>query len=131
MGAAAAVFAERPYHDARIVHISRRAGVSTGSFYSYFESKEAIFRVIAASALDDMLRAPPDPDNHERDPVRDIAYASRQYFVTCRRHAEVARSIEQLRGSDDAVRSARREASLRGAKRTERWVRRFQEAGIC
>lgn len=132
LAAAADVFSEVDYQAARIVDITKRAGASTGTFYSYFESKEAIFRLVAANALDEMLRAPRrDPDNTEGDPVRDIAYASRQYFLTCRRHAQVARSIEQLRTTDVEVHRHRREALLRAAKRTERWVQRLQEQGIC
>lgn len=44
--AAEAEFGERGYHDGSIVEITRRAGVGLGTFYVYFESKEAIFRAL-------------------------------------------------------------------------------------
>lgn len=45
------VFAERGYHQARISDIIDEAGVARGTFYLYFESKNAIFHAL----LDDLL----------------------------------------------------------------------------
>jgi AcrR family transcriptional regulator len=44
--AAEAEFGERGFHEGSIVEITRRAGVGLGTFYVYFESKEAIFRAL-------------------------------------------------------------------------------------
>jgi AcrR family transcriptional regulator len=44
--AAASEFGERGYHDAAITGITQRAGVALGSFYTYFESKEEVFRAL-------------------------------------------------------------------------------------
>jgi AcrR family transcriptional regulator len=44
--AAAAEFGERGFHDAAITGITRRAGVALGTFYTYFESKEEVFRAL-------------------------------------------------------------------------------------
>ena len=41
--AAVDVFGERGYHAARVSDIVGRAGVAQGTFYLYFENKEAIF----------------------------------------------------------------------------------------
>ena len=41
----------------RISDITQRAGMSHGSFYYYFDSKEEIFREVAA-AVEDELSAP-------------------------------------------------------------------------
>jgi AcrR family transcriptional regulator len=132
VAAATEVFNAEPYADARITEITALAGVATGSFYTYFESKDALFRIVAKAALDDMLHAPrPDPGNIAGDPVRDIAYASRQYFHACHRHRLIAQSIEQLTVADPDVRGSRRDTLLQGAKRAERWIRRLQDAGVC
>ena len=45
--AAKQIFEEDGFLDARISDISERAGLSHGSFYTYFESKEEIFREVA------------------------------------------------------------------------------------
>jgi AcrR family transcriptional regulator len=130
--AACEVFGEKPFGAARIAEISARAGVSTGSFYSYFDSKEALFGVVAARALDDLHSFPwRDPGNPDGNPVRDVAYGIRHYFLTCLRHRVVAQSIEHVRLVDDEVRMIRRGTLMRGAKRIERWVAALQDEGIC
>lgn len=45
------VFAERGYHGASISDVVKAAGVARGTFYLYFDSKEAVFRDL----LDELL----------------------------------------------------------------------------
>ena len=47
--AAKEVFERDGFLDARISDIAERAGLSHGSFYHYFESKEEVFREVAAN----------------------------------------------------------------------------------
>jgi len=44
--AAAAEFGERGFHDAAITRITARAGVALGSFYTYFDTKDAVFTAL-------------------------------------------------------------------------------------
>jgi len=46
LDAAAGEFGERGFHEASISGITRRAGVALGSFYTYFDSKDAVFRAL-------------------------------------------------------------------------------------
>ena len=46
LDAAADEFGEKGFHDAAIAKIAERAGIAIGSFYTYFDSKEAIFRAL-------------------------------------------------------------------------------------
>jgi AcrR family transcriptional regulator len=46
LDAAAEEFGERGFHEAAIARIAQRAGVAIGSFYTYFDSKEAVFRAL-------------------------------------------------------------------------------------
>lgn len=46
LDAAAAEFGERGFHEASISGITRRAGTALGSFYTYFDSKDAIFTAL-------------------------------------------------------------------------------------
>ncbi len=68
LDAAAAEFGERGFHDTGITHITQRAGVALGTFYTYFDSKEEVFRalvrdmsarvsVVGAKALDGAVDA--------------------------------------------------------------------------
>lgn len=46
LDAAEAEFGERGFHEASISGITRRAGTALGSFYTYFDSKDAIFTAL-------------------------------------------------------------------------------------
>lgn len=46
LDAAAEEFGEKGFHEASVSSITRRAGVALGSFYTYFESKDALFRAL-------------------------------------------------------------------------------------
>lgn len=46
LDAAAVEFGEKGFHDASVSSITRRAGVALGSFYTYFDSKDALFRAL-------------------------------------------------------------------------------------
>ena len=132
VAAAKHVFEEIPFPDSRITDITARAGVASGTFYTYFDSKEEIFREVAAQVLHEMSAAPRrDPDNTEGDLIRDIEYASREYFMVCVRNPGIVRSIEQVAPGDKDVAAARRSTVIRNVRRSERWIRRLQDQGIC
>ena len=46
LDAAREEFGERGFSDSSIVGITQRAGVALGTFYTYFDSKEALFRAL-------------------------------------------------------------------------------------
>ena len=53
--AAAECFRQHGFHGTSIAQISKRAGMSTGHIYHYFENKEAIIADIVAEDLEHML----------------------------------------------------------------------------
>src|SRR5258705_10827815 len=53
--AALSVFAERGFAAARMEQIAARAGVSKGTIYLYFDSKEAVFRALVHEVLGTQL----------------------------------------------------------------------------
>src|ERR1700692_863228 len=57
VSAAKEVFERDGFLEARISDIAERAGLSHGSFYHYFESKEEVFREVA-EAVEGQLSAP-------------------------------------------------------------------------
>jgi len=93
--AAAAEFGERGFHEAAITGITRRAGVALGTFYTYFESKEEVFRALVRdmsqavrSHVAEAVKDAPDRLAAER-----IGLAAFIGFV--RRHRELYRIIEE------------------------------------
>lgn len=51
LAAALEVFAERGFHSARLEEVAKRAGVSKGALYLYFETKADLFRAVVADAI--------------------------------------------------------------------------------
>jgi AcrR family transcriptional regulator len=93
--AAAAEFGERGYHEAAINGITHRAGVALGTFYTYFDSKEAVFRALVR----DMSRA---TRAHVAEAVKsapDRLAAERTgleaFIAFTRQHPELYRIIEE------------------------------------
>lgn len=93
--AAAKEFGERGYHEAAITGITGRAGVALGSFYTYFESKEELFRALVL----DMSRA---TRAHVAEAVKDAPdriAAERMglaaFIAFVRSHPELYRIIEE------------------------------------
>jgi len=66
--AAAEVFVHDGFFDARIVDITARAGVAVGTFYTYLDSKEAIFRAVVDERIDELYRASEVHDVSSDDP---------------------------------------------------------------
>jgi AcrR family transcriptional regulator len=70
LDAAAAVFAEKGFHPSTTKDIARRAGISEGTIYNYFDSKTAlllgIFERMRATVIQENLPLPsPDMDFRE------------------------------------------------------------------
>lgn len=57
MQAALEVFAERGFAATRLDEVAQRAGVSKGTVYLYFESKEALFKAAVEAAMTPALEA--------------------------------------------------------------------------
>ncbi len=79
LDAAALEFGERGFHDASISGITRRAGVALGSFYTYFDSKDAVFRALVRDMSDQVrdhvapgIRAAPDQLAAEQAGLREF-----------------------------------------------------------
>ena len=51
LAAALDVFAERGFQGARLEEVARRAGVSKGALYLYFETKADLFRAVVTDAI--------------------------------------------------------------------------------
>ena len=61
--AAIEIFHQKGYAQARVSDIVARAGVAQGTFYLYFRSKEAIFRHICATFMEQFSRAFAESDD--------------------------------------------------------------------
>ena len=57
VAAARLVFERQGFLDTRVADIVAEANVAQGSFYTYFDSKDTIFRAVARGVIDSMLTA--------------------------------------------------------------------------
>lgn len=102
LNAAAEEFGEKGFHEAAISRITARAGVATGSFYVYFDSKEAIFTALVrdlSSQVRDFVgpKIQEAPDQLSAERAGQAAYLD---FV--RRHKEIYRIIDESEFVDPA-----------------------------
>ena len=102
LDAAAVEFGERGFHDASISGITRRAGVALGSFYTYFDSKDAVFRALVRDMSDQVrdrvapvIRAAPNQIAAEQAGLG-------EFIAFVRGHKEIYRIIDEAEFVDPA-----------------------------
>jgi AcrR family transcriptional regulator len=134
VAAAKEVFELDGFLDARISDIAERAGLSHGSFYHYFESKEEVFREVAAAVeerlqeplysviLDSSSTAPPFERIHE---------GIRRNLEAYRDEARIMGVIEQVSRFDDELRASRHERHHVSSAQIADSIRRLQRHGLA
>lgn len=131
--AAKTVFEASGFLEARISDIAVTAGLSHGSFYHYFESKEQIFREVA-EAHEALLTAAPDERPDDAEPLSDfdrIRVANRLYLQRYRDNGRIMGVIEEVSRYDSFVNEARMRRQKHFADRAERAIRRLQASGAA
>jgi AcrR family transcriptional regulator len=111
--------------------VAAAAGVSYGTFYTYFESKDDLLRSIVRTVADQMftdsLVAPETAD----DPYVRIVASNRGYLRAWRNASRVLRLVEQGAGEDDTLRKLLLEVRELYVHRGAEGLRRLQEAGLA
>ena len=113
LDAAAIEFGERGFHDASISGITRRAGTALGSFYTYFDSKDAIFRALVAD-MSGRVRdhvGPAIQSAHGALAGEGAALAA--FLGFAREHTEIYRIIDEAEFVDPASFRAHYESTAR------------------
>ena len=102
LDAAASEFAEHGFHEASISAITRRAGVALGTFYTYFDSKDAIFRALVSDMSEAVKTTARDAVADIEDPF-DIERAALGAFLKfAAEHKEIYRIIDEAEFVDPA-----------------------------
>jgi AcrR family transcriptional regulator len=127
------VFEGDGFLQARISDIAAEAEVSHGSFYHYFDSKESLFREIAAEVEVRLVSMDDHAADGERSdgPIDRIRAANRSYLVAYRDEAAIMRVIEEVSRYDEDVRRVRTERDDQLAARLETAIARLQAEGLA
>lgn len=106
LAAAERVFSRDGFSASRIVDITKEAGLSQGSFYTYFTSKEDIFRVTAHELVETIYAAMTVTDGGTT-PAASISAANRRYFEVYSEHVGMLSVIEQVATFNPEMRELR------------------------
>jgi AcrR family transcriptional regulator len=130
LAAARTVFERRGFLDTRVADIVAEANVAQGTFYTYFDSKEAVFRAVAQGVIDSML-ASMDAPAHAESPYDRVSGAMERFVDAYIPNARIIALTEQVGTFTPEMRDLR--LALRAAflDRSIRGIRRLQEEGIA
>ncbi|MFF3912121.1 TetR/AcrR family transcriptional regulator [Streptomyces sp. NPDC001852] len=129
IAAAREVFERDGYLDARITDITAAAHVASGSFYTYFNDKEDVFRALVDMVQEEMLH----PHLRRRTGITDtrqlIDAANRDYLRSYKKNARLMALFEQVAHIDDTFLALRLERGNAFARRNARMIRTLQDNG--
>jgi AcrR family transcriptional regulator len=131
--AAKEVFENDGFLEARISDIAERAGLSHGSFYHYFESKEEVFREVALG-VEERLSEPMqsvilDPKS-SASPYERIREGIRRNLESYRDEAKIMKVIEQVSRFDSELGAWRFERHRQGLEQVARSITSLQRHGL-
>jgi AcrR family transcriptional regulator len=127
--AARQVFERDGFLDARIGDITETAAVASGSFYTYFESKEAVFAAVVEEVQDQMLHPHLDAVDGHATILDAIEANNRAYLLAYKQNARLMALFEQVAQIDEDFRAMRRDRARAFAQRSAKTIRRLQAEG--
>src|ERR1700739_1173294 len=129
--AARAVFERDGFLEARIVDICAEAGIATGSFYTYFKTKEDAFAAVMAEVHEETLHPRLTPITDSDDPRAAIDAANRGYLEAYRRNARLMTLLEQVALIDERFLQLRLKRAHTFAERNAAAIARLQARGLA
>ncbi len=126
LDAAATEFADKGFHEASISGITRRAGVALGTFYTYYDSKDAIFRALVSDMSAGVGRAAREALDPGMGALEVERVALRAFLAFAAKHKEIYRIIDEAEFVDPE--SYRTHYETIGARIEER-LQRGAESG--
>ena len=130
VAAAREIFERDGFPGARVVDIAAAAGVATGSFYTYFPTKEAALGAVYAE-LSDELSYPNARAEVGDDAATLIEAANRAYLSAYRANARIIGIVEHVSEDNAELHEIRKERGAVFIDRNARAIRRLQDAGLA
>ncbi|MCX2929338.1 TetR/AcrR family transcriptional regulator [Mycobacterium sp. CVI_P3] len=129
LAAARAVFERKGFIDTKVSDIVAEAGVAHGTFYTYFDTKESIFKAVSYAVVDEMLAAltVPVAADEFHDRVHD---AVRRYVDAYRPNATFLALMEQVGTFSPDMRHLRLDVRRAFVERTQRGIEAMKARGV-
>lgn len=102
LDASAIEFGEKGFHEASVSSITRRAGVALGSFYTYFDSKDALFRALVADMSGNVRSSARSALSDDMSALETEEAALAAFLEFARDHKEIYRIIDEAEFVDPA-----------------------------
>lgn len=136
ISASRTVFERDGFAAARITDIAELAGVAHGTFYTYFESKEAIFSELIVIVREQMLSGDEVAGRaadveHPNGPWASVARANRRYLAAYRANARLMVIWEEAATLNADFRAKLDESRAQFTRRAERKIRELQRQGVA
>jgi len=106
-------FEAEGYAGAGAVGITRRAGVSNGTFYFYYASKEAIFLAVLQEVMDEMAKGAHAASMSDGDAAEQIRSVNRRYLDLYAANSRFIRVVEEAANLNEPVRQVYRDIRRR------------------
>lgn len=132
LDAARTVFERIGYFDAGVEDIVKEAGVARGSFYTYFEDKLEVFRILSTEVNEAVLQAATaELPQGTGDPISRLHQSNIRYIATYRKNAAMYGLVEQVATIDPEVHSDRLKHRNDHVARVTALIERWQHRGLA
>ena len=126
------LFEERGFDNTRIDHVATRAGVSHGTFYTWFDSKDSLLREIVHGVVDDVFRSTRvGPLVPEADAYARIEAANRRFLRAVTEHARILRVLGAVAETREDFRALRVQVREGFVARGMEGLTRLQAQGLA
>ncbi len=126
--AARQVFEERGFDATRMGDIAAAAGVSHGTVYTWFPTKEDALHATVDSITEQMYSVLSTPDI--KDPMERIAVANARYLAVHRETARLLEVVAQAAVDDDSFRAVLTDLRHTHVDRVAKTILRLQKDGL-
>ena len=126
------VFETRGYAGTRMQDVAADAGVSHGTVYTWFASKDELLREVTHAIVGEVVAAARERrrEASELDPYRRLASATQRFLVGYRRNARMLAVVEEAASADPEWLALLDELREIYVERTRRTLRRLKDDGV-
>ena len=127
--AARRVFEERGYAATRMQDVAEAAGVSHGTVYTWFGSKDDLLTEVTHAIVGEVMDASRDRAPGDADPYARLAAANRRFLAGYRRNARMLAVVEEAGSADPQWTALLDDLREVYVTRTRRTLRRLRADG--